>query len=106
VRFIKIAFGPSIEIKRFQVYHINGMTVNKFYSLSIRPKGIAMDFSRRDKLLGELSDYCLSIQYIEVHMNEVEAYQKAELKLEIDGENLDNVREILKPFGLEKQLLD
>ena len=65
-----------------------------------------MDFSRRDKLLGELSDYCLSIQYIEVHMNEVEAYQKAELKLEIDGENLDNVREILKPFGLEKQLLD
>jgi hypothetical protein len=39
-------------------------------------------------------------------MNEVEAYQKAELKLEIDEENLDNVREILKPFGLEKQLLD
>ena len=82
------------------------MTVNEFYSLSIRPKGIAMDVSRRDKLLGELSDYCLSIQYIEVHMNEREAYQKAELKLEIESENLDNVREVLNNFGLENQLLD
>ncbi len=82
------------------------MTVNEFYSFSIRPKGIAMDFSWKSELIDELSDYCLSIQYIEVHMNEVEAYQKAELKLDVESENLDNVREILRPFGLEKQLLD
>ena len=82
------------------------MTVNEFYSLSIRPKGIAMDFSRKTELLGELSDYCLSIQYIEVHMNEREAYQKAEIKLELDKSCLENVREVLNNFGLENQLLD
>jgi len=82
------------------------MTVSEFYSFSIRPKGIAMDFSRKTELLDELSDYCLSIQYIEVHMNEVEAYQKAEIKLELDKASLENVREILKTRGLETQLLD
>lgn len=82
------------------------MTVNEFYSFSIRPRGLCRDFSHKEKLIGDLSEYCINLQYIEVHMNEVEAYQKAELKIEIDEENLDNVREILKPFGLEKQLLD
>ena len=106
MRFIKIAFGLPIEIKRFQAYHINGMTVNEFYFFSIRPKGIAMDFSRKSELLGDLSDYCLSIQYIEVHMNEREAYQKAEIKLELDKSSLENVREVLNNFGLENQIAD
>jgi len=106
VRFIKIAFDLPIQIKRFQAYHINGMTVNEFYSFSIRPKGIAMDFSWKSELIDELSDYCLSIQYIEVHMNEREAYQKAEIKIEVEEENIEPVREILKTRGLEKQLRD
>ena len=82
------------------------MTVNEFYSFSIRPKGIAMDFSWKSELIDELSDYCLSIQYIEVHMNEREAYQKAEIKIEVEEENIEPVREILKTRGLEKQLRD
>ncbi len=82
------------------------MTVSEFYSFSIRPRGLCRDFSRRAELIKDLSEYCIDLQYIEVHMNEREAYQKAELKLEIEGTNLDNVREILKPFGLEKQILD
>jgi hypothetical protein len=106
VTFINVAFELPIEIKRFQAYHINGMTVSEFYSFSIRPKGIAMDFSRKSELIGELSDYCLSMQYIEVHMNEHEAYQKAEIKIEVEEENIEPVREILKTRGLEKQLLD
>jgi hypothetical protein len=106
VTFINVAFELPIQIKRFQAYHINGMTVSEFYSFSIRPKGIAMDFSRRDKLLGELSDYCLDVQYIAVHMNEREAYQKAEIKIEVEEENIEPVRELLKTQGLEKQLLD
>ena len=80
------------------------MTVNEFYSFSIRPKGIAMDFSWKSELIDELSDYCLSIQYIEVHMNEREAYQKAEIKIEVEDENIEPVREILKTRGLEKQI--
>ena len=82
------------------------MTVNKFYSFSIRPNGIQMDFSRKDKLIENLLDYCLDVQYIAVHMNEREAYQKAELKLEVEGENIKPVREILKIRGLEKQIQD
>ncbi len=82
------------------------MTVSKFYSFSIRPKGIAMDFSRKDKLIGDLSDYCLDVQYIAIHMNEVEAYQKAEIKIEVKEGNIEPVREILKTRGLETQLLD
>jgi len=106
VRFIKIAFDLPIQIKRFQAYHINGMTVNEFYSFSIQPKGIQLDFSRKDKLIGDLSDYCLDVQYIAVHMNEREAYQKAEIKIEVEEENIEPVREILKTRGLEKQLRD
>ncbi len=82
------------------------MTVSEFYSFSIRPKGIAMDFSRKDKLIGDLSDYCLDVQYIAIHMNEVEAYQKAEIKIEVKEGNIEPVREILKTRGLETQLLD
>ena len=80
------------------------MTVSEFYSFSIRPKGIQLDFSRKDKLIGDLSDYCLDVQYIAVHMNEREAYQKAEIKIEVEEENIEPVREILKTRGLEKQI--
>ncbi len=73
------------------------MTVSKFYSFSIRPKGIAMDFSRKDKLIGDLSDYCLDVQYIAIHMNEVEAYQKAEIKIEVKILKMENAK-------LKKQL--
>ncbi|RZD30990.1 MAG: hypothetical protein CXT77_03250 [uncultured DHVE6 group euryarchaeote] len=65
-----------------------------------------MDFSRKDKLIGDLSDYCLDVQYIAIHMNEVEAYQKAEIKIEVKEGNIEPVREILKTRGLETQLLD
>ena len=82
------------------------MTVNDSYTFSIQPKGIAMDFSRKTELIGELSEYCSDIQYIAIHMNEVEAYQKAEIKLEVKEGNIEPVREILKTRGLEKQLMD
>jgi len=82
------------------------MTVNGIYSFSIRPKGIQMDFSRKDKLIGELSKFCFDVKYIAIHMNEVESYQKAEIKIEVEEENIEPVREILKTRGLEKQILD
>ena len=82
------------------------MTVSEFYSFSIRPKSMMMDFSNKEKLIGVLSEYCSDIQYIKVHMNEREAYQKAEIKIEVEEENIEPVREILKTRGLEKQILD
>jgi hypothetical protein len=82
------------------------MTVSEFYSFSIRPKGIQIDFSRKKEILNKLSEHCSDIQYIGVYMNEVEAYQKAEIKLEVEKSNLEPVREILRSFGLEKQILD
>ena len=63
-----------------------------------------MDFSNKEKLIGELSEYCSDIQYIAIHMNEVEAYQKAEIKIEVKEGNIEPVREILKTRGLEKQI--
>ena len=82
------------------------MTVSEFYSFSIRPKGIQLDFSRKDKLIGDLSEFCSDVQYIAVHMNEREAYQKSEIKIEVEEENIETIREILKTRGLEKQLSD
>ena len=82
------------------------MTVSEFYSFSIRPKSMMMDFSNKEELIGELSEYCSDIQYIAIHMNEVEAYQKAEIKIEVKEGNIEPVREILKTRGLEKQIKD
>ena len=72
------------------------MTVNKFYSFSIRPNGIQMDFSRKDKLIENLLDYCLDVQYIAVHMNEREAFKKPNLNLKLKGKILNLSVKFLK----------
>ncbi len=56
------------------------MTVSEFYSFSIRPNGIVMDFSNKEELIGELFEYCSDIQYIKVHMKHIKK-QRLRLKL-------------------------
>tara|TARA_Y100000034_G_scaffold60744_1_gene73795 strand:+ start:6021 stop:6272 length:252 start_codon:yes stop_codon:yes gene_type:complete len=80
------------------------MTVNGIYSFSIHPKGMPRDFSNRQGLIDDLSIYSVSVEHIPIYPNDIGAWQKAEIKIEVETEKLDAVREILRTRGLDDQI--